>query len=190
MDLGVFLDLLKSQFFVTPIYPKTDCTGRTVIVTGANVGLGKESVRHLVRMNAKRVIMTSRSAEKGEAAKRDIESTTGRKDVVQVWPLDLENYDSVRAFAERVKTLDRVDTIIENAGISQPKFSLVNGHESTIAVNVVSTFYLALLVLPKLQESAKLFNNNPTLTIVSSDVHKFTAVSPVHILYTVGFVQH
>jgi retinol dehydrogenase-12 len=175
--MGPLSQCLYDQVFTTPAYPTTDCTGRTIIVTGANTGLGKEAVRHLVRLNADRVILTSRTASKGEAAAREIEETTGRKGVVEVWDLDLQNYDNVKAFAERVKTLKRLDAIIENAGISTMKFTEAAGNESTITVNVVSTFLLALLVLPKLQETARLFNVVPTLTIVSSDVHYFTSVS-------------
>jgi hypothetical protein len=47
----------------------------------------------------------------------------------------------------------------------------------TVTVNVVSTFLLALLILPKLQETGRQFNITPTLTIVSSEVHYLTAVS-------------
>ena len=61
-------------------------------------------------------------------------------------------------------------------------YTAVAGNESTITVNVVSTFLLALLVLPKLQETARLFNVIPTLTIVSSDVHYFTSVGTLRSL--------
>lgn len=175
--MGPLRQCVYEQLFVTPVTPTTDCTGRTIIVTGANTGLGKEAARHLVKLNAERVIITSRTASKGEAAAKDIEQTTGRKGVVEVWDLDLENYDNVKAFAERVKTLKRLDAIIENAGKNTMKFSEVAGNESTITVNVVSTFLLALLALPKLQETARIYNIVPTLTIVSSDVHYLTSVS-------------
>jgi NAD(P)-dependent dehydrogenase (short-subunit alcohol dehydrogenase family) len=175
--MGPLRQVLYEQIFATPEYPTTDCTGRTIIVTGANTGLGKEAARHLVKLNAERVIITSRDASKGEAAAKDIEQTTGRKGVVEVWDLDLESYDNVKAFGERVKTLQRLDAIIENAGKNTMKYFEVAGNESTITVNVVSTFLLALLVLPKLQETATLYNIVPTLTIVSSDVHYMTSVS-------------
>lgn len=109
--------LMYSQFFVTPQYPTTDCTSKTIIVTGANVGLGKEAARHFVRLNAKKVIIACRSTEKGEAAKRDIEESTKRSGVVEVWQLDLQSYDSVKAFAKRAESLERLDAIVENAGI-------------------------------------------------------------------------
>ena len=58
-----------------------------------------------------------------------------------------------------------------------PEFTTVAGNESTITVNVVSTFLLALLLLPKLQESGNRFNTIPTLTVVSSEMHFVTSVS-------------
>ncbi|KAK6397943.1 hypothetical protein LTR95_019486, partial [Oleoguttula sp. CCFEE 5521] len=85
---------LHSQLLVTPKSPKTDCTGRTIIVTGANTGLGKEAARHIVRLNADRVIITARDASKGAAAVKDLEQTTGRKGVIEVWDLDLASYDN------------------------------------------------------------------------------------------------
>ncbi|KAK5110276.1 hypothetical protein LTR62_006129 [Meristemomyces frigidus] len=165
-----------SQFFVTPPDPETDCTGKTVIVTGSNTGLGKETVRHFVRLNAEKVIIACRSIEKGEAAKQDIERISGRHGVVEVWKLDLQDYDSVKAFAQKAQGLRRLDIVIENAGINTFKYVSAAGNESTITVNVVSTFLLALLLLPKLQESGKITATTPTLTIVSSEVHFLTAL--------------
>ena len=162
---------LYSQFFVTPQVPTTDCTGKTVIITGANVGLGKEAARHFTRLNVKKLIIACRSIEKGEAAKADIEASTGRKGVIEVWQLDLSSYESVKDFAKRAQGLERIDTLLENAGVATNNFYEVAGNESTITVNVVSTFLLALLLLPKLQETSKKFNIKPTLTIVSSEVH-------------------
>ncbi|KAK0345952.1 hypothetical protein LTR91_018018 [Friedmanniomyces endolithicus] len=167
-----------TQLFITPSAPTTSCTGKTIIVTGANTGLGKEAARHFVQLGAEKVILGCRSLDKGEAAKRDIEVSTGRKGVVEVWELDLGDYGSVQGFAERAGGLRRLDCVVENAGINTNKFVEVGGNESTITVNVVSTFLLALLILPKLQETAKLQGTTPNLTIVSSEVHFFTAVCP------------
>lgn len=107
---------IKSQFLEHPELPTTDCTGKTIIVTGANIGLGKEAARHFVRLNASRVILACRTVSKGEAARADIEATTQRSGVVDVWPLDLEDYDSIRSFAQHAATLDRLDVMLENAG--------------------------------------------------------------------------
>ncbi|KAK4545475.1 hypothetical protein LTR36_002825 [Oleoguttula mirabilis] len=172
---GFMPHFLYSQFFVTPQYPTTDCTGKTIIVTGANVGLGKEAATHYARLNAEKLIIACRSTEKGEAAKRDIEASTKRSGAIEVWPLDLQDYDSVKAFAKRAEGLKRLDVVIENAGIATNTFQTVAGNESTVTTNVVSTFLLALLMLPKLRETGRNFNITPTLTIVASDVHCVTA---------------
>lgn len=125
-----------SQLFITPPKPTTSCAGKTIIVTGANTGLGKEAATHFVRLDATKVILACRSLDKGEAAVRDIEAQTGRKGVVEVWQLDLGSFESVKAFAERARGLKRIDVLVENAGINTEEFRLVEGMESTITVNV------------------------------------------------------
>ncbi|KAL7779016.1 hypothetical protein CFE70_008519 [Pyrenophora teres f. teres 0-1] len=168
------LRFFHSQFFVTPPKPTTDLTGKTVIVTGSNVGLGKEAARHFTSLNASTVILAVRSLEKGEAARADIEATTGRKDVVKVMQLDMSSYASVLDFASRAaKDLDRLDIAVLNAGIIRGSgvWEVYEQDESTITVNVVSTFLLAFALLPKMRETAGKFNTRPTLTVVSSEVH-------------------
>lgn len=163
MALSFLPQFFYSQFFITPKAPTKDCTGKTVIITGANVGLGKETARHYARLNAAQIIIACRSIEKGEAAKADIEASNSRTGVVQVWQLDLSSYESVREFAQKAKTLQRIDILIENAGIATSKYVNVGGNESTVTVNVVSTFLLALLMLPKLQETGRNHNTLPNL---------------------------
>ncbi|MGH3541685.1 MAG: SDR family NAD(P)-dependent oxidoreductase, partial [Mycobacterium sp.] len=80
--------------------------GRTVIVTGANSGLGAVAARELARVGAQ-VILAVRNTGKGQAAARDM---TGD---VEVRRLDLQDLDSVRQFADGV---DAVDVLINNAG--------------------------------------------------------------------------
>ncbi|KAI4176062.1 MAG: hypothetical protein LQ343_001345 [Gyalolechia ehrenbergii] len=141
---------------------------------GANVGLGFEAARHYVRLGAAKVILAVRTLEKGEAAKKAIEDSEKRQGVVEVWHLDLQSYDSVKEFAHRVKGLPRLDIMLENAGIATFKYNRAEDNETTITVNVVSTFLLALLVLPKLRETSTKFNTTPCLTIVTSEVHTWS----------------
>ncbi|QIW97094.1 hypothetical protein AMS68_002612 [Peltaster fructicola] len=167
-----FSEFIWKQLTFTPPFPKGDLSGRTYCVTGANtLGLGREAARHLVRLGAKKVVITARDVAKAAAAKADIEETTGRSGVIDVWPLDLEDYDSIRAFAKRIDTLDRIDGMLLNAAKATAQWQIVNGHESTIAVNVISTIYLTLLLLPKLREGARKYNITPHLSTVSSEVH-------------------
>ena len=166
---------LKDQLFTTLPYPQESAAGQTVIVTGANVGLGFEAARHFVRLGAAKVILAVRDQQKGEAAKRSIQELEERKEVVEVWSLDLCSYESVQQFAEQAqKTLPRVDILLENAGIAKYTYSMAEDDETSITVNVVSTFLLALLLLPKLRETAVRYNVTPHLTIVTSNVHFFT----------------
>jgi NAD(P)-dependent dehydrogenase (short-subunit alcohol dehydrogenase family) len=166
---------LHSQLFVSLPVPTASFAGKTVIVTGSNVGLGKEAARHYARLGASTVVLAVRNLEKGEAAKKDIDQSTGcGPDVVKVWQLDLASYQSVKDFAARAtKELSRIDVLLENAAIATWKYVMAEDNESSITVNVVSTFLLAFLMLPKLKETARKFNIRPNLTIVSSEAHIF-----------------
>ena len=146
------------------------CSGRTYIVTGANTGIGLEAARHLVSLGAAKVIMGVRNMDAGMQAKADIEHTTGKLNVLEVWTLDLTSYHSVKSFAKKVLTdLDRMDALIENAGVSGPRGLLAEGHEVCLTVNVLSTLLLAVLLLPKMRESADRFRNLPRLVVVTSE---------------------
>ena len=93
--------------------------------------------------------------------------------MAEVWSLDLASYESVRQFADRAtRELDRLDGVLENAAVLLASgFKRAEGIEESVTVNVVSTFLLALLLLPKMKETAARFNITPRLTIVSSEVH-------------------
>jgi retinol dehydrogenase-12 len=169
--------ILYSQIFIRPLSPSQDFSGQTCIITGANTGLGLEAARHLVRLNVRRLILAVRSQARGDAAKKLIEESEKRTGVVEVWLLDLASYESVRAFAKRINDEeDRIDCVIANAGINArgPR-KMAEDNELMITVNVVSTFLLAILLLPALRATASKFNTQPRLTIVASEVHGLTS---------------
>lgn len=168
MDLRTFL---YNQLIVSLPYPTGDHSGQTIIVTGANVGLGLEAARHFTRLNARKVVLGVRNLEKGEAAKKSIEETTKRKGVVEVWQLDLTSYESTKQFVKRAEALERLDTVVENAGIATAEYRVAEDNEATITTNVVSTYLLGLMILPKLRETGTKFNITSHLVIVSSEVH-------------------
>ena len=81
----VMLRLTAEQYRKLPIMAdESTCSGKTYIITGGNSGLGLETARHLVEFNASHVILAVRSLTAGEAAKKDIETSTGRMGVVEV----------------------------------------------------------------------------------------------------------
>ncbi|KAL9133436.1 MAG: hypothetical protein Q9175_005388 [Cornicularia normoerica] len=173
-DMQSPISFMRSQFFSIPPYPTKKYTGQTIIVTGSNAGLGLEASRHFVRLDAAKVILAVRNLEKGEAAKTSIEQSTGRTGVVQVWQLDLAHYESVTDFAKRAQGLERLDILVENAGIVTFKFSMMEDNESCITTNVVSPILHSLLLLPKLRETGAKFNTLPRLVFVTSFVHWMT----------------
>src|SRR5690349_2851746 len=119
-------------------------TGRRVIVTGANSGLGLVTARELARVGAK-VTVAVRNLEKGTAA---AETMTGGQ--VEVRKLDLQNLASVREFAD---TVESVDVLVNNAGImAVPLARTVDGFESQIGTNHLGHFALTNLLLPKISD--------------------------------------
>ena len=171
MSLSV-KDFLHSQLLADLPVPTADLTGQIIVVTGSNTGLGLESARHFARLHPKKLILAVRNLEKGKHAKSDIErSTKCAAGVIEVWEVDMASYASVEAFAQRLNTLDRLDALVENAGISETKYKRAEDNEATLTVNVVTTFQLALLALPVLQRTANEKNVQPRLTIVSSGAH-------------------
>jgi hypothetical protein len=117
--------------------------GRTVIVTGANSGLGAVTARELARVGAQ-VILAVRNTGKGEAAARDM---TGD---VEVRRLDLQELASVRQFADGV---DTVDVLINNAGVmAVPHGVTADGFETQIGTNHLGHFALTNLLLPKITD--------------------------------------
>ena len=160
------------QLIYTPKFPKADLTGQTIIVTGSNVGLGLDAAQHFVRLNAAKVILAVRTESKGEDAKRTIINALGADSSrVEVWKLDMSSDQSVKNFADRVNQLDRLDAVVENAGVMSTEWKMLEGDESHIKVNVNSTVLLALLVLPKLRESGRKYKREGHLVLVGSDLH-------------------
>ncbi|RHZ64511.1 hypothetical protein CDV55_106662 [Aspergillus turcosus] len=155
-----------------PLLATTEtCSGGTYIVTGSNTGLGFEAAKHLVSLEAAKVILAVRNISAGEKAKKEIEESTGKIGVAEVWSLDLASYDSVKAFARKATTeLDRIDAVIENAAVAVSERVLAEGHGLSLTVNVLSTFLLAVLILPKLRESAQRYGIVPRLSLVTSRV--------------------
>jgi NAD(P)-dependent dehydrogenase (short-subunit alcohol dehydrogenase family) len=164
-----FLQFWADQRVNLPIAPTTEsCRDKVFIVTGSNTGLGFECAKHLVRLRPKKVIMAVRSVKRGEDAKVRIEKATGNAGIAEVWELDLVSHESTKKFAARVSTLDRVDAIIHNASVGTAQFVAAEGIETSLTVNVISTMLLAVLLLPKLQESGRRFGITPHMSFIGS----------------------
>lgn len=132
-----------------------DQSGKTYIITGANAGAGFQAARILLKKNAK-VVMLNRSAEKSEAAIADLRQEFDAKADVSFVRTDLSVLDSVREAAEEVlKTVPRIDALINNAAIAQvPTRKLtVDGFESQLGTNHYGHFLLNGLLFDRIAES-------------------------------------
>ncbi|KAK3380733.1 hypothetical protein B0T24DRAFT_199969 [Lasiosphaeria ovina] len=167
-----FKDFVHTQFLLKIPEPTTSFESKTVIVTGANGGLGQEIIKHIVRLGADRIICACRSLSRGAEAKKAIEAVTSCKpDLIEVWELDLESPPSIKNFVERAKGLPRLDTVIHLAGIRAFDFGVVYDTERTLAVNNIGTFLVGLPLIPKLKETARTYNTTPVMTIVGSALY-------------------
>jgi retinol dehydrogenase 12 len=163
---------LLSQFARIP-RPTQSFDGQVVLVTGANTGLGFEAARHFVQLGAAKVILACRNVEAGTASAVDISRTTGRDDACEVWQVDLGDFASVRRLVERAASLKRLDAVVANAAVAKISFTRTGSMETTVAVNVVGTFLLALGLLPLLKRSAAAAGTAGHLVVVTSDVHRW-----------------
>jgi NAD(P)-dependent dehydrogenase (short-subunit alcohol dehydrogenase family) len=119
-------------------------SGRTVVVTGANSGIGKIAAATLAE-NGARVILAVRNTDKGEAAAAQMKGET------DVRHIDLSDQDSVHAFAE--ETDEQIDILINNAGImALPKRQTKQGFEWQLGTNHLGHFTLANLLLPQITD--------------------------------------
>jgi NAD(P)-dependent dehydrogenase (short-subunit alcohol dehydrogenase family) len=132
-----------------------DMTGKTVVVTGGNSGIGLETAAALAQMGA-RVVLTARSASRGQAAVQALADRSSGARPVELVVFDLADLSSVRAgAAELLERCSRIDVLVNNAGlILTERSETVDGYESTLAINHLGPFLLTNLLLPRLIESA------------------------------------
>ncbi|KAF8843276.1 NAD(P)-binding protein [Paxillus ammoniavirescens] len=173
--MGGYLSLLsqsfppKSTFNVSDI---PDLTGRIVIVTGANTGIGKETVKALLQHNAK-VYLAARNQAKSEAAIQELKLSTGSEAIFL--KLDLGNLKAVKAAAEEFLSKEtRLDVLINNAGVmfSPTEDLTANGYDLQFGTNVLGHHYLTKLLLPTLISTAKASSDGKARVVtVSSSAH-------------------
>ena len=157
---GAALYLTRRYFAGGVCRSKALLNGKTVIITGANTGIGKETAIDLARRNA-RVILACRNVEKGEKAAVEVRKKSESDNVVFL-QLDLASLTSVRQFAARVLEEEpRLDILINNAGVMAcPYTKTEDGFEMQFGVNHFGHFLLTNLLLDHLKEapSARIVN--------------------------------
>src|ERR1700733_9583558 len=129
--------------------------GKTVVVTGANSGIGFETAAALASMGA-RVLVTARNADKGRAAVAAITQRLPGEVRVQLFVFDLADLPSVReGAAEILDQAPRLDVLVNNAGlVLSERVETVDGYEATFAINHLGPFLLTNLLLERIRSSA------------------------------------
>jgi len=146
------LPLLFRQWMQGPkAGTKRRVDGKTVVITGANSGIGKATALGLSKRGA-HVVMLCRNVEAGEEVAEEIRENTKGKVTVQ--QLDLASLVSVRECAEKLRnTLEEINILINNAGIGDcPLMRTKEGFEMQIGTNHFGHFLLTNLVLPQLKK--------------------------------------
>ena len=134
--------------------PEIDMTGKVVAITGANAGIGRATAEALARMGAT-VLACGRSAARLQEAVESIRSSTGN-DRVKTFVADLSSVAEVRRLAAAIaESTDRLDVLINNAGIGvDRRVETAEGFELIFAVNYLAVFVLTTELLPLLKASA------------------------------------
>ncbi|PWY99142.1 NAD(P)-binding protein [Testicularia cyperi] len=145
-------------------------TGRVVVVTGGNSGLGETSCLELARKGAK-VYMASRTESKADDAISKIKQAVPDADI-HFLQLDLTDLTAVRKSAEQFLSQEkRLDILLNNAGVMATPYSFTNdGIELQVGTNVVGHYLFTMLLLPTLYSTSKLPEysdpSSPTVRIV------------------------
>lgn len=156
---------MKNLSWTTEHMP--DLTGKIIVVTGGNSGLGYESVKAFAMKGAE-VVLASRSTEKGEEARTEIlKAIPDGK--IKMMQLDLGDLESVRSFATAFReNFKKLDVLLNNAGIMMtPYFQTKDGFEGQFGINHLGHFALTGLLMDVVlkTEGARIVN-------VSSGAHK------------------
>jgi NAD(P)-dependent dehydrogenase (short-subunit alcohol dehydrogenase family) len=157
-----------------PHDPETSFAGKTVLITGANSGLGFEALLKFAALGASRLIVGVRSLERGQAAIDEVFQRTGYKTAsIAMYALDMSTFDGVKSFVTQIQNHEpRIDIAVLNAGMGAPSHKLSpEGYEMCVQVNGLSTALVGLLLLPKLRASSKLAGSPSHLEIVGSAGH-------------------
>ncbi|KFB37597.1 short-chain dehydrogenase [Anopheles sinensis] len=173
--IAIVLSLIKYYLYLTcgHFSSARKMEGKTVIITGANSGIGKETARDLAKRGA-RIIMACRNMETAKQAQDEIVKETGNQNVV-VMKLDLSSQASVREFAAEVlRTERKLDVLVHNAGFAETfrKSKSVDGVEFTMATNHYGPFLLTHLLIDLLKRSSP-----SRIVVVASELYRFASVN-------------
>ncbi|QDS68612.1 hypothetical protein FKW77_001264 [Venturia effusa] len=133
-----------------------DLSGKVILVTGGNAGLGAASVLELAKHNPAQILLAARSKERADAAIAAIKEKVPDA-AIKFLELDLTDFASIKKAADEVnKSSGRLDVLMNNAGImATPPGLTKDGYELQFGTNHMGHALLTKLLLPLLQKTAK-----------------------------------
>ncbi|TSD99448.1 SDR family NAD(P)-dependent oxidoreductase [Skermania sp. ID1734] len=145
-----------------------DQTGRTILITGANNGLGLHSASALAAAGA-RILLACRNQQTGQAALERLGQLSPAPTDHRLIPVDLADLASVRSAAEQaIDAAPRIDVLINNAGVMAiPRSRTVDGFETQVGTNHFGHFVLTDALLPAL-----LATSAPRVVTLASIAHR------------------
>jgi NAD(P)-dependent dehydrogenase (short-subunit alcohol dehydrogenase family) len=178
-----------------------DLSGKTVLITGANAGIGKAAALQLARLGA-RVVLACRSAERGARALEDVRQAAGSA-ALELLQVDMASQASIRrAVAEFTLGHDRLDVLIHNAAnfdlTAKRPLLTAEGVETIFATNHVGPFLMTSLLLDLLKASApsrvitvasKGLTLYPNLDIEFDNLNGERSYTPQHAYYLSKLAQ-
>ncbi|KAF2262001.1 NAD(P)-binding protein [Lojkania enalia] len=149
--------------------------GKTILVTGGNIGLGKQCILEYARHNPANLWLAARNLEKAQAAVDEIQQQLPNPAPIKLLELDLASVESIKTAVNTFsKESDRLDILMLNAGImASPPGLTKDGYELQFGTNYVGHVLLAKLLLPLLEKTASMPSTDVRIVMLSSDGHRF-----------------
>lgn len=169
-----------------------DCTGKTVLISGSNSGIGKQAALYFARAGATVVMacrFTATHEQNPEEARKEIVATAGVDDSkVELWEIDCSSLANIEKFGIKWRESGRtLDILVNNAGLSAGKRRITDeGFELTHVINLLSHCLLTFYLLPSLNKSAapriintcSCFHAGGKLDFANMDNEKLTSLGP------------
>lgn len=183
---------MKSGVSFNPDKDIPDLSGKVILVTGGNTGLGLETVLQLAKHNPAHIYLAARSEEKGNHAIKEVQEKVPNAPPITFLLLDLGSLESIKAAAASFRaSSDRLDILINNAGImAVPEGLTKDGYEIQFGTNHLGHALLTKLLLPTLKATAATSSSDVRVLLLSSSAESLAPKDSYHLDKTKSTMPH
>lgn len=163
----------KCSVSFSPAQDIPSLDGKVILVTGGNIGLGKQCIFEYARHNPSEIWLAARNLEKAKAAVEDIQAELAAPAPIKLLEVDLSSLSSVQQAARKfMAEARRLDILMLNAGImAAPPSLTTDGYEAQFGTNYLGHALLAKLLLPVMTSTARIQNGDVRILMITSDLH-------------------